>query len=257
MDILLAELSELPFDSFEEVDSQLIAYILASQWKTNLLQSVELLKNPEFKSSYTISEVPKINWNAQWEANFNPIVVRNYTIRASFHPPKQTQYEILIEPKMSFGTGHHETTQLMFEMVLQHSLKGKRVLDMGCGTGILAIGAKLRGASKVTAIDIEPWCVQNTIENAAKNQCPILVLRGDSSMILETFDCIFANINRNILLQDMTIYKKALAPDGMLFLSGFYHEDLEDISACCSSNDLRLDTFTKKNNWICSKYVNS
>ena len=168
-ELLLAQLSQTVCESFEETSMGLNAYIRSEDWSQFHIGNLELLSDPNFKVSHSLHRIPMENWNAQWEASFQPIVVGDYTIRAPFHPPTQTPYELVIEPKMSFGTGHHQTTLMMLESILELDVQAQKVLDMGCGTGILAIVAAQRGALHVDAFDIEPWCVENTIENASRN----------------------------------------------------------------------------------------
>ena len=201
-----------------------------------------------------------MNWNEEWEKNFEPIVIADAcAVRAPFHKPFNVQYEIVIEPKMSFGTGHHETTFMMLQFILENTFEGKTVLDMGCGTAVLAILAEMRGASKVDAIDIDDWCVENSEENVLRNHCKYISVKlGDASVLptSETYDTIIANINRNILLNDMEIYSKGLKMGGELYLSGFYKEDLPIIIECCNKLGLQFVENKEKNNWIAAKFVN-
>jgi ribosomal protein L11 methyltransferase len=212
-----------------------------------------------FVVSHQINEIPTENWNAHWESSFQPIVVGDYTVRASFHPPKTTAYELIIEPKMSFGTGHHQTTQLMMKHALEIDMSGKNVLDMGCGTGILGILAADLGAKSVLAIDIESWCVENTQENAERNRCNHIVkaIRGDVNMVAETYDLIFANINRNTLIRHIPHYAKRLQSQGVLLLSGFYQTDLLEITQESKANGFTFQSNTQFDDWVCAKYVYS
>ena len=166
IDILVAELGEAGFESFTENPDGLIAYIQKSDWNASLLDDIQILQSEEVNFSYDVKEIEQVNWNREWEKNFEPIVVDNeVSIRAPFHKNPGLAYDIVIEPKMSFGTGHHETTHLMVQHLRVLDLKGKKVLDMGCGTGILAIFAEMKGASTIDAIDIDNWCYENSIEN--------------------------------------------------------------------------------------------
>ena len=258
-DILLAVLSEQRFESFLETITGLRAYIKQADWnRVDVQQSLSLMPSA-FVVSYQINEIPIENWNAHWESSFHPIVVGDYTVRAPFHPPKTTAYELIIEPKMSFGTGHHQTTQLMMTHALGIDMGGKSVLDMGCGTGILGILAADLGAKSVLAIDIESWCVDNTMENAERNQCNDIVkaIRGDVDMVAETYDLIFANINRNTLIRHIPHYAKRLQRQGILLLSGFYQTDLLAITQECKSNGLTFHSNTQLDDWFCAKYVYS
>ena len=259
VDILIAELGEAGFESFVETDSGVLAYILKEEWNTDILNDSFILDNPEFKITWSIAEIEQQNWNSEWEKNFHPIVVdHRCMVRAPFHDPQHLEYDIVIEPKMSFGTGHHETTHMMLHHILDTDFEGKSVLDMGCGTGVLAILAKMKGASKVEAIDIDEWCFLNTKENIERNECgDIKVFMGDSDLLQgKKYDIILANINRNILLEDIPIYAKSLNPNGALFLSGFYLEDLNAISSKCGAYGLEFEKKLERNNWVSAKYVN-
>ena len=258
-DILLALLTEQHFESFLETKTGLRAYIKQTDWNnTDVHQALSLMPST-FVVSHQINEIPIENWNALWESSFHPIVIGDYTVRASFHPPKTTPYELIIEPKMSFGTGHHQTTQLMMKNALEIDMSGKSVLDVGCGTGILGILASKLGAKSVLAIDIESWCVENTLENAERNRCNHIVkaIRGDVDMVAENYDLIFANINRNTLIRHIPHYAKRLQRQGVLFLSGFYQTDLLEISQECNSNGLTFHSNTQFDGWVCAKYVYS
>ena len=258
-DILLAILSEQQFESFLETKTGLRTYIKQADWNhVDVQQSLSLMPSA-FVVSHQINEIPIKNWNAHWESSFHPIVVGDYTIRASFHPPKTTAYELIIEPKMSFGTGHHETTQLIITQALEIDMEGKKVLDMGCGTGILGILAADLGAKSVLAIDIEPWCVDNTLENVERNRCNVIVkaVRGDIDMVVEKYDLIFANINLNTLIRHIPHYAKRLQSQGVLLLSGFYQTDLLTITQVCKANGLTFQSNTQLNDWVCAKYVYS
>ena len=258
-DILLAILSEQQFESFLETKTGLRAYVKQADWNHVDVQQLLSLMPSAFVVSHQINEIPIKNWNAHWESSFHPIVVGDYTIRTSFHPPKTTAYELIIEPKMSFGTGHHETTQLIITQALEIDMEGKNVLDMGCGTGILGILAADLGAKSVFAIDIEPWCVDNTLENVERNRCNdiVRVIRGDVDMVTEKYDLIFANINLNTLIRHIPHYAKRLQSKGVLLLSGFYQTDLLTITQVCKSNGLTFQSNTQLNHWVCAKYVYS
>lgn len=258
-DILVAELEETAFESFEETETGLSAYVQKKDWDENILADVEILRSKEFKITYTTEEIEQVNWNEEWEKNFEPINVNGICyVRAPFHPRTQAKYDIVIEPKMSFGTGHHETTHLMIEHLLDTDLTNKKTLDMGCGTAILAILAEMKGAKPIDAIDIDNWCYLNSIENAERNECEhISVYEGDASLLDgKKYDVIIANINRNILLNDMAVYTQCLNPKGILFLSGFYTQDIPAINESCEKNNLRLEKKLEKNNWVALKYIN-
>jgi ribosomal protein L11 methyltransferase len=259
IEILIAELGELGFESFVETGNGMTAYIQKKDWHEALLANIHILKSDEFKISYDIEEIKQVNWNSEWEKNFEAIQVNNLvSIRAPFHNNPNLKYDLVIVPKMSFGTGHHETTHLMIQQLLDLDLKGKSVLDMGCGTGILAIFAEMKGAEKIDAVDIDEWSYENSLENVKKNQCSnIAVYKGDASLLVgKSYDVIIANINRNVLLRDIAIYSKNLAESGILLLSGFYKEDIPIINKKAQINNLRLEKTLGKNNWVSLKYVN-
>ncbi|SHG16227.1 50S ribosomal protein L11 methyltransferase [Flagellimonas flava] len=258
VEILIAELGALGFESFVEEETGLRAYILESEWASDLLEQVHILQHQEFEIDWSQKKIKQQNWNAEWEKNFRPIKVGSQCmVRAPFHEKEPVEFDIIIEPKMSFGTGHHETTHMMLQHILDNDFDGKSVLDMGCGTGVLAILAKMKGAAYAEAIDIDEWCYLNTVENAERNHCSIEVFQGDVSLLAgKTFDIILANINRNILLEDIPAYAKSLNPKGSLFLSGFYSDDLDAISSKCTEHGLQFVKNFEKNKWVSAKYVN-
>lgn len=258
-EILVAELGELPFESFIESEFGVIAYIQKQFWTENLIEDLHILSSPEFTVSYQIEEIEQVNWNEEWEKNFEAIDVDGTChVRAPFHAKTDAPYDIVIEPKMSFGTGHHETTHMMIQHLLEIEVTGKKTLDMGCGTAILAILAEMKGAQPIDAIDIDNWCYLNSIENAQRNGCQhISVYEGDAALLAgKNYDLIIANINRNILLNDMQSYVDCLNPKGTLLLSGFYEEDIPSIDASCTEKGLTYVKKFKKNNWVSLKYVN-
>ena len=257
-DVLASELGELGFDSFLPTYNGLEAFIPANLYSEVKLN--ELLSNFIFEATieYNVIKVETINWNEEWEKHyFEPIIIDNEcVIHSSFHKdiPK-LKYDIVIDPKMSFGTGHHETTSLMIAEILKMDVKGLSILDMGCGTSVLAILAAMRGASKITAIDIDEWCVANSIENIALNKVEgIEVSMGDAQLLNGLkYDVIIANINRNILLNDIKTYADCLDAGGELYMSGFYKEDIPLIEAEANRNNLKLNYFAEKNNWVAVK----
>ena len=258
-EILVAELGELPFESFIDSDSGIVAYIQKQFWTENILDDLHILSSPEFQISYTIEEIDQVNWNEEWEKNFEAIDVDGIChVRAPFHPKTDAKYDIVIEPKMSFGTGHHETTHMMIQHLLETDVKGKKTLDMGCGTAILAILAEMKGAQPIDAIDIDNWCYLNSIENATRNNCTqITVYEGDADLLKDKkYDLIIANINRNILLNDMQTYVDCLNKEGILLLSGFYNEDIPFIDASCTEKGLTYVKKFERNNWVSLKYIN-
>lgn len=258
-EILIAELGYSNFESFTETENGMTAYIKKKEWHEDILEDIQILNSDEFKISYTLEEMEQVNWNSEWEKNFEAIQVNDQiSVRAPFHADPKLKYDIIIEPKMSFGTGHHETTHLMLQQLLDLDLGGRSVLDMGCGTGILAIFAEMKGADKIDAIDIDTWCYENSIENAEKNKCNnITVYQGDAVLLKEkSYDLIIANINRNVLLQDIAVYSRNLANKGVLLLSGFYKEDIPIIDKEAQRFNLNLEKTLEKNNWVSLKYVN-
>ncbi|HEX9980346.1 MAG TPA: 50S ribosomal protein L11 methyltransferase [Flavobacterium sp.] len=257
-EILVAELGEKPFESFVESDFGIVAYIRKEFWTEDLLEDLFVLKSPEFTISYKVEEIEQVNWNEEWEKNFDPIDVDGIChIRAPFHPATAAEYEIVIEPKMSFGTGHHETTHMMIQHLLETQLDGKKTLDMGCGTAILAILAEMHGAGPIDAIDIDNWCYLNSVENAERNNCRLVsVYEGDASLLKDRqYDAIIANINRNILLNDMKQYTECLNNGGVMFLSGFYEDDIPAIDEACSALGLELVNQKQRNKWVSLKYI--
>ena len=258
-EILVAELGELPFESFIDSDSGIVAYIQKQFWTENILDDLHILSSAEFQVSYTIEEIDQVNWNEEWEKNFEAIEVDGIChVRAPFHPKTEAKFDIVIEPKMSFGTGHHETTHMMIQHLLETDVAGKKTLDMGCGTAILAILAEMKGAQPIDAIDIDNWCYLNSIENAERNNCTqITVYEGDADLLKEKkYDLIIANINRNILLNDMQSYVDCLNKEGVLLLSGFYSDDIPFIDASCTEKGLTYVKKFERNNWVSLKYLN-
>ena len=258
-EILIAELGNVGFESFVETENGVTAYIQRTDWNAEILADVFVLNSDEFLIEYNQNEVPQTNWNAEWEKNFSPIQVDDLvSIRAPFHENPNLKYDIVIEPKMSFGTGHHETTHMMVQHLLQLDLENKKVLDMGCGTGILAIFAEMKGAKPLDAIDIDNWCYENSVENVTRNNCEnISVYEGDATLLVDKkYDVIIANINRNILLMDMKVYTNCLQEGGILLLSGFYEQDIPVIDAEVIKYGLKLEKFIQRNNWVALKYNN-
>ncbi len=257
-EILIAELGEKPFESFVESDFGIVAYIQKSIWSDDVLEDIYILNSPEFTISYHIEEIEQVNWNEEWEKNFEPIDVDgNCHVRAPFHPKTNAEFDIIIEPKMSFGTGHHETTHMMIQHLLAMDVANMKTLDMGCGTAILAILAEMKGAQPIDAIDIDNWCYLNSIENAGRNNCSqITVYEGDAALLTgKNYDLIIANINRNILLNDMRAYSDCLNAGGTILFSGFYMEDFPFINESCEENGLKFVSELERNNWVSLKYL--
>ena len=264
-EILIAQLGDAGFESFVETATGCIAYIQKQEAFPDgkvqfekLLKDIQILRSKEFTFEYSAQEIEQVNWNQEWEKHFDPIEVEGRcSVRAPFHAKPETEYDIIIEPKMSFGTGHHETTYMMIKHLLKLDLTAKKTLDMGCGTGVLAILAEKRGAFPIDAIDIDNWCYLNSKENAARNGCThITIKEGDAALLRDQkYDLIIANINRNILLQDIPIYAQCLENEGILLLSGFYTEDIALISEKCNTHDLFFQGNYERNNWVACKFT--
>lgn len=258
-EILIAELGYAGFESFVETEEGVTAYIQKEDWYDAILEDIQILNSEEFEINYSFEEIEQVNWNQEWEKNFSPIVVENEcSVRAPFHEKPDTKFDIVIEPKMSFGTGHHETTHMMIQHILKNDFDGKSVLDMGCGTGVLAILAEMKGAKPIDAIDYDNWCYLNSLENVDRNNCKhITVWEGDANLLEgRSYDVIIANINRNILLNDMEAYVKSLNANGTLFLSGFYVDDIPVIEQACNKHHLKLVETIEKNQWVALKFLN-
>lgn len=258
-EVLMAQLAEIGFESFIEEEQGLKAYIPENEFNESRYRSLEIWDVPNVSIDAERRMIPHQNWNARWEADFKPVDIdESCTIRAPFHEESNKPFDIVIAPNMSFGTGHHETTQLMLQMLLAEDVNGRRVLDMGCGTGVIAILAEKKGASSVTAVDIDPVCEENALENAALNNCSVIATLQGGGPALKTlprFDVVFANINRNVLLGDIPLYREKLNDGGTLFLSGFYTEDLSAITEACACVGLQFEKKLVKNNWVSAKYV--
>lgn len=257
VEILIAELGYAGFESFVETPKGVTAYIQKKEHLPTMLENIFILQNTSFSIQYSFEEIEQVNWNAKWEENFHPILVDDRcAVRAPFHEKSSAAYDIVIEPKMSFGTGHHETTHMMIQFILDTDFNDKTVLDMGCGTGVLAILAEMKGATTVEAIDIDQWCFLNSIENVERNSCQhIKVSKGDARILkAKKFDIIIANINRNILIQDIPTYATCLNANGLLFLSGFYNNDVPMIQEVCADYNLSLESQISRNDWVALKF---
>jgi ribosomal protein L11 methyltransferase len=258
-EILIALLPQIGYEGFEESEEGLKAYILRNQFDLNELNRLPIFHSIEFTISYSHKVLQNQNWNEVWESNFDPVLIAEKVhVRAPFHKTNRAaKYEIIIEPKMSFGTAHHETTSMMMELMLEENFSNRSVVDMGCGTGILSILAQMLGAKSILAIDNDEWAFSNAIENVRKNNCrKINVVMGNAgSLQTELYDFILANINRNILLEDMSIYANHLVSGGIILLSGFYFIDLETIVESADSFGLKLDHTITKNDWIAARFI--
>ena len=261
-DVVSALAGDIGFESFVECEGGIQAYIQQALFNQEVLdEMISEFPIPNAKVEYTVKEAEDKNWNEEWEKNFfQPIVIGDRCcIHSTFHKdtPK-TEYEILINPQMAFGTGHHETTSSIISELLDADLKDKSVLDMGCGTSILAILASMRGANPVTAIDIDDWCVNNSKDNIILNQINnITVELGDASLLKgrKPFDVIIANINRNILLADMPQYAACMHAGSELYMSGFYVQDIPVIREKAENLGMKFIHYREKNNWAAVKFI--
>jgi ribosomal protein L11 methyltransferase len=253
-EILIAELSDLGFEGFEEEDSTLHAFVKEEDFREG--QFGELIQ--KYGLDHERKWLPEQNWNESWEKNFDPVNVGNFCfIRSGFHKPDHhALFDIIITPKMSFGTGHHATTFMMIEGMEQLSLNGKKVLDFGTGTGILAILAEKMGAEQVLAIDSDDWSIANARENISENGCSKIQL--DQSSTLPggfAYDLVLANINKNVIFKSLHKIKQQLNKDGVLLLSGILVEDLTELKAIIAQNDFQLEELKEKQNWICARLI--
>lgn len=251
-EMLIARLSELDVEGFEETENGLNVFLKESVYERNRVQ--EAVADPAIV--FTVTLIPEQNWNSSWESNFEPVRVDDFvSIRAGFHPPAQeVQYEIIITPKMSFGTGHHATTHLMVQEMREIDFKGKTVFDFGTGTGILAILAEMLGAKKILAIDHDDWSISNAAENIVTNHCERIILeKGDRLKQDDRYDIILANINKNVILEHFQSLVLHLAEGGTLLLSGLLKEDEADLRTRTAESPLRISRVLERNNWICLK----
>jgi len=254
-EILLAYLGDLPYNSFVEEEKYLKAYILSKDFTKAVLE--DLCSSLDAQISFEVKDVQQQNWNACWESDFEPVRIGEACgIRADFHEPLGVEYEIIITPKMSFGTGHHATTYGMIQQMLQIEFSGKRILDIGCGTAVLAILAEKLGATETQGIDIDEWAYNNALENLQMNDCKnIQISIGGVEKIKGFFDGVLANINRNILLNDIPQYSAALKKGGFILFSGFYTEDLMLIKQIAHDYGLEYIQHTNKDNWVAAQFV--
>lgn len=260
-EILTAELAEIGFESFLEDETFFRAYCPEESFSEVKLAEILALQGFENIPQPSTKLIPDENWNASWESSYSPVVIdESCRIRAPFHlPDPAIKYDLLIEPKMSFGTAHHETTAQMISLMLKADFKQKSVLDMGCGTAVLAVLACKMGANQIVAIDNDNWAYENALENVKLNNCEgIEVIKGDALAIgNQKFDVVLANINRNILLADMPAYAETMPAGSKLFLSGFYLEDLPEIRKSAEKLALHYQSHSVKNNWVAAEFSKS
>ncbi len=256
-EILVAELSVLNFESFVNYDDVLKAYVREDSFDEQAVKDLYLFHNPNFQINIEFNCIEQQNWNAEWEKSFEPIEVNGKcVVRAPFHDKKEVEFDIVITPKMSFGTGHHETTYQMISQILNFDMKSMSVLDMGCGTGILAILAAMKGANSIIAIDIDEWAYYNAIENTLENKCGHIVVKHGGAELVgnDSFDFIFANINLNILLNDMSAYANVMHSGSKIIFSGFYTSDIPLINEKAESLGMYSISKTEKNRWAALLY---
>jgi ribosomal protein L11 methyltransferase len=258
-EILKAELYEIGYEGFWEEENTIKAYITIDKFDFEKVRSLDINTNQGFKIRYCVKPLQNKNWNEEWEKNyFKPIVIgKQCLIRGSFHTDvPETKYQIIIDPKMSFGTGHHETTSLMLEYILELPVQNKLVLDMGCGTGVLGILSSMLGAMEVIGIDNDEWAFKNSCENLSLNRISNMnLILGDVSTLLgQKFDIILANINRNVLIKDIPAYVELLNKDGILVISGFYTEDIPSLQEIAENSNLKFMDMREKNNWTAVRF---
>ncbi len=259
-DLLINDLAEIGFTTFEDTQNGFAAFIDAAHFdEPNLLDAINS-SDPDLRYSYVVTEIAAENWNEEWEKNFEPLIISDACyVRATFHAPKpEYTYEIVIDPKMAFGTGHHQTTTMMMEYILLTDVENATVLDMGCGTGILAILAAMKGASTLVAIDNDDVCYESTKENSALNKMDNIkaICGGKESIPNLGYDIILANINRNILLDQIPVYAEVLKSKGQIFFSGFYESpDLEMIKIACEALNIKYQSHKKNGEWVAAHFI--
>lgn len=248
-DLLIALLNEIGFEGFEEGNNNLKAFIPTADFNESVLD--ENIRS--FQASFSQTTIEETNWNKVWESNFEPVIIDDFiAIRADFHEPvSSVQHEIIITPKMSFGTGHHATTYMMMQQMRELDFRAKSVFDFGTGTGVLAILAEKLGAKKVIAVDNDEWSIANANENIKRNNCAAIHLRNaDNAQIKEEFDIILANINKNVILDNLEFISKQLSPGGVILLSGLLTGDEQEILVKCNKIGLKFDVKAERYNWL-------
>ncbi|MES1223089.1 MAG: 50S ribosomal protein L11 methyltransferase [Bacteroidota bacterium] len=254
IDILIAALSENGYEGFEEKENELNAFIAEKNYDSSLLKQL----TSEYKISFSETIIPSENWNRQWESNFTPVVIDDFVaVRAEFHEPiAHVEHEIIITPKMSFGTGHHATTSMMMRQMREIDFNGKTVFDFGTGTGILAILAEKSGASKIIAVDNDDWSIENALENIQRNNCKLIELKkADTVARCGGFDVILANITKNIILENFDLLVQQLNKNGILLLSGLLEGDQDDILTYSTKNLLVLNKKLREGNWLSLSFL--
>jgi ribosomal protein L11 methyltransferase len=258
-DLLIDELGSIGYNTFEDVDGGFAAFIDQASYDEKELKSVVSNLDSSLNCTTSVAEIAAENWNEEWEKNFEPLIIADQCyVRATFHFPRpEFPYEIVIDPKMAFGTGHHQTTTMMMEYLLAANVKGKSILDMGCGTGILAILASKLGAERLVAIDNDEVCYLSTLENSALNEITNIeaICGGKEVIPQQKFDTILANINRNILLDQIPVYAEVLKQGGEIYFSGFYESpDLEMIKVACAPYGIHFHNHKKIGDWVAAYF---
>ena len=256
-EIMITQMGSVGFESFVDTPQGFKGYIPQNDFQEKDFLQIDVFDIEGLEIEWNTKIIPPENWNRQWEENFSPIRVgEGCVVRADFHPPEKADYELVITPKMSFGTGHHETTQMMISFLLDLNCNNKTVLDMGTGTGVLAILAEKREAKTVLAVDNDPWCVENTLENLEMNHCQNISAQLSSTVPKKKkYDMVLANINRNVLLKQISEYAQVLASGGDLLMSGFYVEDLGIIQNACKTEGFRFIRNLDVNNWVAAHFT--
>ena len=261
-EILIAQFNEFPTLGCSILENQeLEVFFKENEWNRNILNEIPILKNESFKINFRIKKIKYENWNQIWESNFNPVVIsKNCIVRSTFHPKYNLKHEIIINPKMSFGTGHHETTYLCLkELLNMKSFVSLKFLDYGCGTGILSILAEKLKAKQIDAVDTDIKSIKNALENIKINNCKkINLIKGDINQLnTKMYDIIVSNLEKNTLLKYIKNFKKLLKIKGVLILSGYLSQDFLEIKNCCEKNNLILLQKKNKNNWMLTKFINN
>lgn len=250
-DLLIAQLNDcLEIDGFEQLDSSIKMFLKEQNFKEDQFKNIIQINNVKYKQSTINNE----NWNAKWESSFDPVLLNKFVaVRADFHSKiEDVEYEIIITPKMSFGTGHHATTTMMLESLKQYNPSGKSVIDFGTGTGVLAILAEKMGAKDILAIDYDDWSITNTAENMVQNNClNISLQQADHFPVSGKWDIILANINLNVIIENMPALANGLKKDGILIISGILKENTQEILKAATDNGFETETINEKNNWLC------
>jgi ribosomal protein L11 methyltransferase len=253
-ELVIANLAEAGYEGFEEKETELKAFVPEAAFEPSLLKELAF----KYQLTYTVQTIAAQNWNAVWESNFQPVLVDDFVaVRAHFHEAaKGVEHEIVITPKMSFGTGHHATTFMMMQQMRNIDFRNKTVFDFGTGTGVLAILAGKLGAKKILAIDNDDWSIENAAENFSRNNCETIDLKkADTAAAGEPFDIILANINKNVILENMAVLAGQVIPGGALLFSGLLKEDEKDIVASAEKQMLVFAGRTEKDNWLCLRFI--